>query len=125
MSELSKKIVNLEQNLLELKTNQRTQNDSFQFYAYQSDNFYARSWNTITAEFIPDGKVNDDIVCEFTASIGSAVQFIEIMVVDKLNPCKAVYQVASSQVPGLPTWMQFAYILCMSNCKGELKLTFN
>lgn len=128
MEELQKKIIKLEQNVRELKASQRTQNDSYEFYVYQSENMYSQDWNTLTIEFQPIRKTSDNVICNFFACHGQAVQYVELTYIDPTNPCKASYTVSndsSTRIASLPSWTRFFHVTCYSNCEGILKITRN
>lgn len=125
MEDLSKRIVNLERDLAKIKTNQRTQNDSFEYYVYQSENLFERTWNSISVEFIPNGKPREDVVCKFIMSNGTEVQSYTLAKQNPTDPCLATIDARGSILSNAPSFMRFYYVICESNCKGELKLTFN
>lgn len=125
MEGLSERVVKLERDLIKLKTNQKTQNDSFMYYSYQSENLVNRTWASIDVEFIPNGKKREDVVCRFIASDGTAVQTYELIAQSPTDSCKAVAGARTETYSSAPSFMRFYYIICETNCKGELKLTFN
>ena len=94
--DLVAEVVALEEGILQLKKVQKTQNDSYKFYAYQTENL----WNvlphggigtTIYLEFVPEMKTKDKVMCRFYAEDGSAVQYVAHVEIDPYDHCKASF----------------------------------
>lgn len=127
MEDIDKKIVGLQEDLLKIKEVQRSQNDSFKFYAFQTENL----WNslshgypatTIHLEFRPHTKPKDKVVCRFFVSDGSAIQYAADMLynVDPSNHLKATYDFYGYDPPSAPpSFMRFCYLGCYTNCDGD------
>lgn len=127
MEDIDKKIVGLQEDLLKIKEVQRSQNDSFKFYAFQTENL----WNSlphgfpavrIYLEFRPHTKPMDKVVCRFFVSDGSAIQYSADMLynVDPNNHLKATYDFDGYDPPSAPpSFMQFCYLGCYTNCDGD------
>ena len=135
---IEEKIDNIKKEILALKARQRTQNDSYEFYAYQSENLWGRYWDSISVEFIPYSRKKEDVVVSFDCSGGNIVQFNEVVTQTTIDPLKGECEIMANQAfPGqsdfwhgsqgqeYPDWAKYFYISCYSNCKGELRLTFN
>lgn len=125
MQDLVEKISQLEQEVTALKVIQNTQNDSYTFYAYQSENMYGQTWETLSIEFIPINNKVSNTICKFYACNGQAVQYIEYVYQNPTNPLMATYDLSSDWISGLPDWTKFFYVTCYSNCEGILRITKN
>ena len=128
MEDIDKKIIGLQEDLLKIKRVQRSQNDSFKFYAYQTENLWNKlPYNvlgtTIHLEFIPHIKERDKVVCKFIVSEGTAVQYAAETnySVDPTDHLKATYLFYGYDPPSAPpSFLQFCYLGCYTNCEGEL-----
>lgn len=125
---MEKEIIEAKRELLDLKTSQSTRNDSFLTYVYYSDNLYGRTWSSISMEFIPYTKNIENVICDFTVSSGQAMQYNEQGNIQySSTSCLRATYVGSNDVwkSGLPNMSKFCYIICQTNCRGELKITLN
>ena len=127
MENIEEKIVKLQEDLLKIKKIQRSQNDSFKFYAFQSGNLWdslthGYPGTTLNIEFRPYSKPKEKVVCRFFVSDGSAIQYgaDSLYNVDPTNHLKATYQFMGYDPPSAPpSFMRFCYIGCYTNCDGD------
>ena len=124
--DLVAEVVELEEGILQLKKVQKTQNDSYKFYAYLTENLWDvlphGGINTIIyLEFVPEMKTKDKVMCRLYAEDGSAVQYITRVEIDPYDHCKATFQFYGYDPPTAPPEFQrFAYVGCYTNCAGHL-----
>ena len=122
---LAPRVKQAEKDILSFKATQATQNDSYMFYAYQSPNLYNRypSLTTLHLEFRPYNVPSENVVCKFYAEEGLAVQYIANVEPDVSNPLKATFEFYGWSGSTPPSFMQFCYIGCIANCRGDLIIT--
>lgn len=123
MENIAEKIVRAENDLLELKTEQRTRNDSFEFYAFQTENLWGKygDYHNFTIRFIPNQKKEKDVICRFYGECGVMVQYHSPIYIELSDQLKATYTSGyASSYESAPAFLKFEYIGCYANCDGQL-----
>lgn len=125
-NDLSSKMSKIEQDIKELKTVQAMENDSHKIYTFVSDNysFQGSGSKTVTGTFVP--KINDEkkVLCQFYAVDLTTVQSLTYAFVSTNNPltCSTAVHGYSSTIP---TKQRQAYLMCLANCDGELRVNIS
>lgn len=119
-SNLVKRVAKIKQDLIKIKTNQASQNDSYQFYLYRTDNLYSpNSEASYKIQFIPEIKDPSQVVCMFRdfdklANASSGVCYAD-------DPLTYYFTRFSYTQP--PVSERQVYVTCIANCKGVLVVT--
>lgn len=125
-NDLSSKMSKIEQDIKELKTVQAMENDSHKIYTFVSDNysFQGSGSKTVMGTFVP--KINDEkkVLCQFYAVDLTVVQSLTYAYVSTNNPltCSTTAHGYSSAIP---TKQRQAFLMCLANCDGELRVTIS
>lgn len=118
--DIQERIIKAKMELLGLKTRQKTQNDSYEFYTYQTNNLYDSSGARYKLEFCPEGK--GDFVCQFIPAGLPAVLYNGVCQTDPANPL-VCYVLMGAPYTTVPSWQQKVYIQCRTTIKGVLLVT--
>lgn len=125
-NDLSSKMSRIEQDIKELKTVQAMENDSHKIYTFVSDNysFQGSGSKTVTGTFVP--KINDEkkVLCQFYAVDLTLVQALTYVYVSTNNPLTCT-TTAFGYDSTIPTKQRQAYLMCLANCDGELRVTIS
>lgn len=123
--DLAKRLDNIEKSIIELKTRQDTQNDSYKIYTFRTENL---TWQAehgsrdYVVRFIP--KVNDgSAICQFYGVDLVTVQMITQAYVDVNDLFKCSMTVFAYD-SSIPVGERRAYITCLANCDGELQVSY-
>lgn len=119
---LSERLRKVEKDIAGLKAIQKTQNDSYKFYVYQSENLYNKYplSTTLTVEFRPFVLPKERVFCSFFLENGLAVQFYDRIYVDGSNPLKGTFTPETWTYETPPSFICFDYVGCLTNCEGQL-----
>lgn len=125
-NDLSSKMSKIEQDIKELKTVQAMENDSYKIYTFVSDNyaFEGNTTKTVTGTFVP--KINDEkkVLCQFYAVDLTLVQSLTYANVSTNNPLTCT-TTAFGYASATPIEQRQAYLMCLANCDGELRVNIS
>lgn len=125
--DLSNKISDIERQLVELKTNQAMQNDSFTLYSYTSgDLIWSGSGvRRYTAKFRSFESNEGRVLCQFFLVDPNAIQTYAYCMCSLNDPLTTNFVISpSASLPSSQTFRNMAYLLCIANCEGELSLSY-
>lgn len=123
--DLASRLSRVESQIIELKTSQKTQNDSYNIYTYTTGNLAfpesSIGMRTYRFSFYPKSRKTDDVLCEFFVFDASQVNTRFWGTVHLSTPFTCEFSVYS-YTQYVPTWARIMYALCVANCEGETKL---
>lgn len=119
---LVERLKKIKQDLIEIKTTQLSQNDSYQFYAYRTDNLYPSGSGYVSYDvrFIPEQKDDENVLCSFRTY--TKRDWVAVGAVD--NPKEPlVFNIGVQPISGISQDSKVVYVTCISNVKGSLIVT--
>lgn len=126
--DLVRELSNIENEIIGLKTTQKSQNDSYTLYSYTTGNVAFEATDTVgskeyTVTFIPSHHQQDKVLCQFFVFDASQVsmRFWGSVNVNSPLVCKFIAFGYNSYVP---VWQRKVYALCVANCEGELRIEY-
>ena len=124
MKSITERITDIKTEIQSIKTTQRTQNDSFQFYRYRTDNLYLDSGSKqYKITFCPFKDTPNKVLCRFEKlNDSSPAAIASYLYVSIPNPLQAEFTVNGMGGYNLPAIQKRAYVTCISNCKGYLRV---
>lgn len=124
---LADKLDSIEKSIQSIKTNQATQNDSYTVYTYSSGNIAYQNNSggsrKYTITFIPMNPGQSKILCQFFLVDPMAVQYMSYGRVSAKDPLTGYFDIFAYRSSD-PNWRKFAYVTCLANCEGELKISY-
>lgn len=120
MTSLVDRVAKIKKDLLEFKASQSSQNDSYQFYLYRTDNLYiANTDKSYKIQFVPEAKDYDQVVCMFRdfdmpSNFSTGICYTN-------DPF--TYYFTSGTWTDPPVDQRKVYVTCIANCKGALVVT--
>lgn len=124
MKSITERITDIKTEIQSIKTTQKTQNDSFQFYRYRTDNLYLDSGSKqYKITFCPFKDAPDKVLCRFEKlNDSSPAAIASYLYVSVPNPSEALFTVTGMGSYNLPAIQRRAYVTCITNCKGYLSV---
>lgn len=124
---LAEKLDSIEKSIQSIKTNQATQNDSYTVYTYSSGNIAYQSSSSgsrkYTITFVPMNPGQGKVLCQFFLVDPMAVQYMSYGRVSAKDPLTGYFDIFAYS-SSAPSWRRFAYVTCLANCEGELKISY-
>lgn len=117
MDSLPERVHKIKEEVLGLKASQASQNDSYQFYLYRTDNLYvANSTQIYKIQFLPEAKTQDQVICMF--------RDFDMLANGSTGYCSPndplTYYFTRQSYTTPPMSERKVYVTCISNCKGQL-----
>lgn len=123
--DLANRLSRVESQIVELKTSQKTQNDSYNVYTYTTGNLAFPEGSigikTYKFTFYPKSQKADNVLCEFFVFDASQVNTRFWGTVHLNTPFTCEFD-TFSYTEYVPEWARMMYALCVANCEGEAKL---
>lgn len=124
---LAGRIDNIEKSIQTIKVNQEMQNDSYTVYTYSSGNLAFQNNSggkrTYTVQFIPTNPGQNKVLCQFFLVDPMAVQYMSYGKVSAKDPLTGYFEIFGYS-SNAPSWRRMAYVTCLANCEGELRITY-
>lgn len=116
---LAKQIIELQNDLIQIKISQNSQNDSFKFYTYRSSNLYTSNSDGVkyAFKFTPIQNSENAIIRWYACDL-SAIQFINFPGIKVDDPFRATISVFPLSENFFPASLKHVYLSCMSNVEG-------
>ena len=124
MKTITERVTEIQTAIQGIKTTQKMQNDSFQFYRYRSDNLWIDTGSKrYRITFCPFEDSLEKVVCQFKKLNDSSPAAIASALYTSIsNPLQALFTINGMGDYNLPVIQRRAYVTCISNCKGYLSV---
>jgi len=124
MKTITERVVAAQSEIQGIKAEQKTQNDSFQFYRYRTDNLYFDSgYKVWRITFCPLVDTPEKVLCQFRKlNDTSPAADASNLTVKISNPLEARFTEIGMGDYNLPSAQRRVYVTCITNCKGYLKV---
>lgn len=123
--DLANRLSKIESQIIELKTSQKTQNDSYNVYTYTTGNLAFKESSIGIKKykftFYPKSQKVDDVLCMFQVFDASIVNSRFWGTVHLDTPFTCEFE-AHGYTDYVPSWARKVYAICVANCEGEMKL---